>query len=347
MPNVFQRKFSSITVGGIDTKILTMNVQQILTLYYVAERGKNAEEGAVQRFLNSGRINSIKEFILQGNMFFSPFILNWTYDVDPVVTNDTITIPLSPNSAQVLDGQHRLEGLKKAVQINPDINNFEVVVLMCNGLSSKEAAKIFLNINSEQKPVPKSLIYDLFKLTNDERNSPIDRATDLADLLNSSELSPYQNMIKYPGPIRRSGMQLDLSAIVNALKPYVGHSNGVLERNKVVGLQTQHSVLINFFTAIKNSYDKEGKWFNGTHNPFLKSSGFSGAIDHLMGTLVPKCIEKKSFKVDVFEELLNLDNNLLDFNDIKSLDGKSAKKRVNEYLNSLVTQNLSEQDFAF
>lgn len=334
-------------IGDIEAKILTMSVQNILTLYYVAERGKIEEEGAVQRYLNSGRINSIKEFILQGNLFFSPFILNWTSESNLQYNSDTITIPLLPNSAQVLDGQHRLEGLKRAVLIKPEINNENVVVLLCDGLTSKQAAKIFLNINSEQKPVPKSLIYDLFKLTNDERTSPIDRATDIADALNSSELSPYQNMIKYPGPIRRSGMQLDLSAIVNALKLYVGTSNGVLERYKVVGLQTQQSVVINFFTAIKNAYEKEGKWFNSTHNPFLKASGFSGAVDHLMNTLVPKCIERKSFKVDVFESLLNLNDNLLDFQDIKSLDGKSAKKRVNEYLDSLVTQSLSEKDFEF
>ena len=102
---------------------------------------------------------------------------------------------------------------------------------------TKDAAKIFLNINSEQKPVPKSLIYDLYGVTDEERNFAINRAEDIARILNEDVNSPFYNVIKYPGTPRGKG-KLDLSTVVNALKSYVDH-DGKLEEKNVTSLNLQ------------------------------------------------------------------------------------------------------------
>ena len=62
---------------------------------------------------------------------------------------------------------------------------------MVIGLDTKEAAKIFININSEQKPVPKSLIFDLYGITDDDKNFAITRSDDIARILNENMDSPY------------------------------------------------------------------------------------------------------------------------------------------------------------
>lgn len=64
--------------GDIPAFTFSMKVKELIPMYYVAVRGRDNEEGAVQRVLNSRRITSIKKYVLDGNIFFSSFILNWT-----------------------------------------------------------------------------------------------------------------------------------------------------------------------------------------------------------------------------------------------------------------------------
>eukprot|EP01012_Entosiphon_sulcatum_P014280 TRINITY_DN19328_c0_g1_i2.p1 TRINITY_DN19328_c0_g1~~TRINITY_DN19328_c0_g1_i2.p1 ORF type:complete len:184 (-),score=23.92 TRINITY_DN19328_c0_g1_i2:341-811(-) len=131
-----------------------MKIKDVLTLFYVAVRNKDEEEGAVQRVLNKQRISAIKKYILEGNNFFSTFILNWTEkEIKPKFTDSEITIPLIPSSAQVIDGQHRLFGLQEAYKEDDSVGEKEILVTLCLNLSTQDAARIFVNINSEQKPV--------------------------------------------------------------------------------------------------------------------------------------------------------------------------------------------------
>lgn len=48
------------------------------------------------------------------------------------------------------------------MQENSSLGEQHILVSLCMNLTRQEAAKIFLNVNFEQKPVPKSLNYDLF-----------------------------------------------------------------------------------------------------------------------------------------------------------------------------------------
>ena len=93
-------------------------------------------------------------------MFVNTFVINWNdSNYRPEIEDDEIKIPLVDSVAQLLDGQHRLEGLKEAMKLEKNIGEKQILVSMVIGLGTKEAAKIFININSEQKPVPKSLIF--------------------------------------------------------------------------------------------------------------------------------------------------------------------------------------------
>jgi DNA sulfur modification protein DndB len=103
------KKYSVNALKNIfgDTEVFTfsMKVKDIVHIYYVAVRGRDEEEGAVQRILNKQRIKSIKKFVLDGNMFLSSFILNWTDKNNlPNYLNGQITIPIISSAAQVIDG---------------------------------------------------------------------------------------------------------------------------------------------------------------------------------------------------------------------------------------------------
>ena len=78
MDKIVINDYLSTKWANVDAYIFTASVKDILPIYYVAVRGRDTVEGAVQRILNKRRISAIKDFILDGNMFFNTFILNWT-----------------------------------------------------------------------------------------------------------------------------------------------------------------------------------------------------------------------------------------------------------------------------
>ena len=64
-------KVNFVEMDVEETQLYTfpMAVENLIKISYVAVRGRDREEGAVQRVLNKKRISSIKQYILNGNMF--------------------------------------------------------------------------------------------------------------------------------------------------------------------------------------------------------------------------------------------------------------------------------------
>lgn len=204
--------------GDIPAYTFTMKVRDVITIYYVAVRGVDSEEGAVQRVLNRRRISDIKEFILNGHTFFNSFIFNWTdKNYKPEMKDGDICIPIVNSSVQVIDGQHRIAGLEEAIKDDEQVGERDIIVTLCLNLTTPQAAEIFLNINTEQKPVPKSLMYDLFGEVVDDETHSVNRATDIARYLNDDPESPLYKLIKFPGSPRGQGA-IELSTFVSSIK---------------------------------------------------------------------------------------------------------------------------------
>ncbi len=340
-------EYKYVTTRFFENDIFTfsMKISDLLDITYVAARGKSTEQGAVQRILNKQRISLIKKFILDGNLFVNTFIINWTDSENlPKIKKETLNIPLQGRRAQILDGQHRIEGLREAISIDPEIKEKEVLVSLAVGLTSKEAAKIFLNINSEQKPVPKSLIYDLFGEAVEDKEHAINRATDIIDFLNNDNSSPFFQKVKYPGGQKGNGL-IDLAIIVNAIKPHLG-ADGVFNRLQLNEIEVQQRIIINYYSAIRKSYQQANNlWDKSTENPFIKGAGFNGSFEFLVETLIPKCQADKNFSTEYFEEIMKLETEyLITTSDFRNLDGKSARKSVKSFFNDCFTKDIPTTD---
>ena len=119
-----------ILLGDIRAYAFMMDVKSLTTIQYVAVRGVDDEEGAVQRVLSPIRVNAIYEYVIKGNIFYTPFILNWTNSDSTITIRDNeIDIPLVQRSAQVIDGQHRIAGLIRAIEKDPEIGRKVVLAL--------------------------------------------------------------------------------------------------------------------------------------------------------------------------------------------------------------------------
>ena len=69
MQESYTTKFFKTSFGDIPAYTFSMRISDLLHIHYVAVRGVDDEEGAVQRILNKRRIKSIKEYVLDGDMF--------------------------------------------------------------------------------------------------------------------------------------------------------------------------------------------------------------------------------------------------------------------------------------
>ena len=332
--------FITINFSGTEAILFKAKVRDILSIYYVAVRGRDNVEGAVQRVLNKRRIASIKEFVLEGNSFLNTFILNWTDDNYPIQKTDKeLQIPLVSAGAQVLDGQHRLEGLKSAWHEDDSVGEKEIVIILTDHLSTKEAAKIFVNINTEQKPVPQSLVYDLFGEIKDQKSFLV-RAKDLASYLHEDKDSPYYQCIKMPGS---TVGKIDLSTVVNSIKEYL-KPNGILTEYKFTDFEIQYKIIFNFFSVLKEYYVKENLWVI-TKNPFMVNAGFFAAMKFLHEDLIPKCAERKSFETKTIMDLMRLDEfGLLTREDIKNMQGKEQRSEIYKFLKNALLKDVPGQD---
>ncbi len=322
------RQYVEMKMEAIKIYTFPMKVKDLVKISYVAVRGRDEEEGAVQRVLNRKRIASIKQYVLDGNMFVNTFVINWNdKNYIPQINSDKIEIPLVDSVAQLLDGQHRLEGLKEAIKSETSVSEKQVLVSMVIGLGTKDAAKIFININSEQKPVPKSLIFDLYGVTDDDKNFAITRSDDIAKLLNENIDSPYYNLIKYPGSPRGKG-KIDLSTVVSTLKKHVD-IGGKFVDNNIKDLNFQSQIIINYFSVLKYYWDEDELWENQSQNVFLKAAGFVAALEFFFEYVFPKCVENKSFKKEYITSLFDFSEvTLITNKEIKGSDGKSARKMI-------------------
>ncbi|MBI1929052.1 DGQHR domain-containing protein [Candidatus Poribacteria bacterium] len=238
--------------------ILTKISAGVLTnISYVAVRRQSDESGAVQRVLNTGRIASIKKFTLEVRKYPGAIILNWVSKDNPIQRNNgRIAFRNVPRSAQIIDGQHRLAGIKEAIKERKEVASLELPVVIYENLDTTECADIFLSINAEQQKVQPSLVYDLYGVASKSLVDPAaGRARDIAMYLNEAPESPYNGGLKLPGAQRRRG-GIALSTAVTAIKPLV-EAKGDFEQVGVPELELQEKIVMNFFTAIREKYGNE------------------------------------------------------------------------------------------
>lgn len=304
----------------------------LIKVSYASVRGQSSEEGAVQRILNSRRISSIKTFTLEGGDYPGAIVLNWVSKDNPIQKkNNELTFQQVPGSAQIIDGQHRLAGIRSAIDERDSVAELELPVAIYENLSTRECADIFLSINTEQKPVPRSLVFDLYGLASEPVIDPAAvRARDIATFLNETLESPFFDQIKFPGtPTRKGGIAL--STVVTSIKPLVEDKGG-FEQVGIYEFEIQKQIVLNFFTALKQKYQNE---WESKSNAFQYAAGFAAAMDFLQLKIIPYCnsLPKISFTVDTIKDVINLNkSNLIYQSEVKGLGGKDAQKQIYQRL---------------
>lgn len=201
--------------------------------------------------------------------------------------------------AKVLDGQHRIEGLK-------DFNGekFEINVSIFVDMDIADQAYLFSVVNLAQTKVKKSLVYDLFEYSRSR--SPQKSAHNIAVAMDQVPSSPLCRKIKRLGSATpgRKGETLTQATFVEALlelitddavvdrdlykrgkrpvRASVGDSRRLIFRNLFLDEEDMRiaDILMAYFTAISQRWPTA--WGNPENGYMLgKTSGFRGLMKFL------------------------------------------------------------------
>lgn len=191
-------------------------------------RHRSIDPDGIQRDLAVKRIREISNYLNMADAILpTPIVISVpSAEINETATGLTMTvqIPQSGQWGEIIDGQHRYEGLNVAT----NFNDFDVPICIFVDLGIEDKAEVFSTINSTQVRVPKSYIYDLFDYT--DANIPAKFCHDLCKTLNYDESGPLYKKIKMLGRKINSTEVLSQAAVVDAFIPLITKNEKYDER---------------------------------------------------------------------------------------------------------------------
>jgi len=125
-----------------------------------------------------------------------------------------LTIP-DEETLYIIDGQHRLEALKRATSTQPDLEDYPLPVSILNLKDKFDEMLHFYIVNSRQKKIPTDLVFKQLQMMVDKailggkewlkevilgpREERAAMATVIVDYLDEEPLSPFHGQIQYTG----------------------------------------------------------------------------------------------------------------------------------------------------
>lgn len=163
---------SLITQGVHKFYTLTLPIDVIASCCSTNPRSNDPVEG-FQRTLDEKRAASIAEYVRKGGVIPSSIILSAQQlaSLEYNSKNKTVGFNIDPASFLIIDGQHRVFGFRMLNEIGFTDIKLRIPVVIFTDLSAAQEARIFIDVNTQQKPVPKELLLDIKKLAetqNDE-----------------------------------------------------------------------------------------------------------------------------------------------------------------------------------
>ncbi len=186
-------------IGNMYVAIINADVLEHICLVDVRrlkEEREVEEYTGIQRKLSVSREKEIGKYVnLVDATFPNSIILAMSSENVSFNSNDkTLTILYKDDVAKVLDGQHRIAGLANYEKSG---NNFQCIVTIYIDMELEDQGIVFATINTEQKPVSKSLAADLYEFA--KSRSPQKTCHTIARVLDQEKESPFHQKIKILG----------------------------------------------------------------------------------------------------------------------------------------------------
>lgn len=339
----------------IGTFYLTSMEAATLANIAIIER-RNENPDAVQREQSNSRIKEIAKYCGEPDATFpTPIIIAVKEDANVRIDKDFIFFDENSIIGDVIDGQHRLEGLKASNYLS----RFQMPVVFMFNLYPAQKAYVFSIINSKQTRVNMSLIYDLFALS--DKRSPYKTCHEIARALNIDEQSPFYNRLKMLGKKEENQYLASLSqgTFIKYLLELITKNPDEDTRKIKIGEKLENNeslvlrkyfidnedpvifkIILNLFNGVKDSFKEE--WDNPERFIISKSIGF-GAVIKAYPTIHKFGVENNKLNRDFFTHVFTKFRRSLE---IKKIDLTSAYFGSNEQartkLANLIIDSINE-----
>lgn len=270
------------------------------------------------------------------------------------VENGKLSIRRNEMIAQIIDGQHRLLGLQKAIDDNPLFSDnlkedFELPVTIYVDMDIENQSMVFATINKAQTKVNKSLVYDLYDLAN--TRSPYRTAHNIVRVLNENNKSPLKNKIKMLGVADDNlNETIAQATIVECIVKYIS-KNGLKDRDDLkrkVRLEIGNDkklffrnwfiqekdlliarTLLNYFLSIQDKW--KTAW--NSNSIIVKSTGIIAFMNLLSDLIKDKQFTEEEFSKELFDKIFsNVQINDADFNNDNYPSGGIGQSKLRKEL---------------
>jgi len=176
---------SLVTQGKHRFYTLTMPSDVLANTCFVTTRDEDPKKG-FQRVLDAKRAQEIANYVDVG---FGTIPTSIVLSAQPsaelkvVGKGKTLQFRDDPKAFLILDGQHRVYGFSLAK------TSLRVPVVIYNNLTPRDESRLFIDINTKQRPVPNELLLDIKKLAEYE-NQTENLLGEVFDLFSSDKSSP-------------------------------------------------------------------------------------------------------------------------------------------------------------
>ncbi len=153
-------------MGGYTYYSFAIEPARLLKLSYILHRNKanNLMMPTYQRLIKKSRLSQIAQFVNVGGFFPNSVIINvesgkrgLRFERSPLQAGEArigvLHLPQTYRAAYIIDGQHRLYGYANSNRADTDL----IPVVAFADLPRSEQVRLFMQINENQKAVPKNL----------------------------------------------------------------------------------------------------------------------------------------------------------------------------------------------
>lgn len=306
---------SYVTQGDHRFYTLTLPSDVLANCSFATSREEDPIAG-FQRVLDEKRAQEIADYMDIGmGTIPTSIVLSAQPDANLVVVGGgkTLEFTFDPHSFLILDGQHRVFGFSKAK------TKLRIPAVVYNGLTKQQESRLFIDINTKQRPVSNELLLDIKRLADYEDDEDA-LLSELFDEFNTDPSSPLIGLLspasKKAGKISRVTFNAAVKPILNvftsrnteaiypSVKVYI-QSFKLSLRNAGAEAQLTNPIV---FRALMEVFPEVAQRVTDRHGSSFKQEYFESVVGPMVTKIKPARFTKpprshKELSVDLAKAL--------------------------------------------
>lgn len=320
---ILKKPAVKVRQGDLTIYATSLLVQDLLVknFYQVDKLDSSNDNSGFQRVLDKTRTKRLADYILEAwkdKDAFLPTSIFLATDKDVFFDTEKNEITFEVEKVcpfNVVDGQHRVEGLIEAAKQNPEIENFELVVNIAVNLDDVSQMCHFLIVNTTQKAVDRAVEQQIIsRLTGMVEIEAIPtlpkwiqrqvlkgedkQALVITNYLNSEVDSPWCQKIRMANESKNDLNTINQKSFVQSIKEYILSANNPLAAES--DIDRRNKILKNYWKAINELLvNKHSK----SQSVVYKTIGLE-LFNIISATIFIRLYSEKNFTVERIKEML-------------------------------------------